>query len=235
MSGFYSAGLFDVIPDSVALQYSAETFEEGEGWEDDTGTADMSVSGLSTTTLSDGSDGVQGDGTDDHGLVDIPSSLEGSELSDFALEFRIESTTSDFTRLFGTRNDGEEPSFQVFSNVDEAGSGDSGNIKLRIDDEDGNEFHIAFDEAPDLFDGNVHTVTFDVVDITDNSECRVFFDGDEETIATGPDDISDPSGISWQYDIGHYARNDRGSIDQHFEGAFNIIRWHDVSTGPTLD
>jgi len=103
------------IPDSVVVQHFATTLAQGETtWEDDAtddGSQDVSLTGdLQASTLSDGSESIVGDGTDDHGLVTLPSSLEGASLQSFSVEFALQTTSTATIRPAGIRNnDGNQP------------------------------------------------------------------------------------------------------------------------------
>ena len=93
----HGLGPVSAIPDSVENQYPAEDFESP--WPDQVGDADMSVTGLSKTTLN-GSDVVTADGQDDHGVSDILD-LGGQQTWGFAMTFATSVSGDDFPQIIG--------------------------------------------------------------------------------------------------------------------------------------
>jgi len=97
------------IPDSVENQYPAEDF--ASPWPDQVGDADMSVTGLSKTTLN-GSDVVTADGQDDHGVADILD-LGGQQTWGFAMTFATSVSGDDFPRIIGISDTSFDNSCQI--------------------------------------------------------------------------------------------------------------------------
>jgi len=229
--------VFRGIPDSVVLQYFATEYSQGDStWPDDTETAAMSITGdPQDATLSDGSESLNFNGTDDEGLVTLPESLEGGDLNAFAVEFAFETSLADndFDVVFGLVNDSGQ-GFRSFFNNDEDGNADGGNADFLLEDPTGNRFRFSFSTNPNLNDGSRHDLTI-VIDDASNNNATLILDGSEETVAVGT--AGSPSNFeAWDYDMGHAARNNQGSTDRHSDIEIGAIRWHDEAiSNQTID
>lgn len=215
---------YSAIPDSAVLNFNASNF--AEPWPNDVeNEPDMSVSGLSSTTLSDDSDGVEGDGVDDVGEVDPPSALTGSDLLSHTIEFSIEFDHDDVGRFITNIDSNSEQALQIGLNEPS-----TGNVSIFIDDKNDDRLEFHPDDNPNLNDGNVHKVTFEIVDSA-NNDANIYIDGssvDVNFVETGgPDNYG-----SWDFDYAFWAqRASDGGLINHAEAASGIIRWHNEATG----
>jgi len=227
--------VFSGIPASVVLQYFATTYSQGDGtWEDDAGDANMSLSGdFQEATLSDGAESIDSDGSDDHGLVTMPSSLESSGLTAFSVEFALEFSDTTQASLFGQINNGSQLCL-VNANQEAGASFDAGNVRFLLQDVDGDRIDCGPDTNPNLDDGNRHDVSFVVNDAATN-DVEMLIDGTSVTLtfgtSEGPDNFE-----AWDRDMAHFARNNAGTIDNHLDIEYGAIRWHDQAiTQQTID
>jgi len=215
----------NAIPDSVVVQYRGSEFTQGNNtWPADVG-PDMSMTGdPQTETLQNGQDGVRGDGTDDFGSWDPPTSLEGSSLQSFSIEFSVQFTTG------GTFDEGSfsgsDTSINLSYNVDESFNNDDGNLRIQLIDDSDNLVQAAPQSNPNLDDGNTHNVSIiidastpDIDFIIDGSSFNVSFDSQDSLTNFGLQDLN-------QY---VFARNNQGSADNYGNIAHGIIRWHDTA------
>jgi len=224
------------VPSSAVLAYDPATFTTGDStWADQAGAAqDMSLSGnIQAATLSNGNAALSSDGVDDHGLTTFPSALEGSQLQNFAVELEIEHTSSGFNAPFSLLNSGGQ-SLQLSLNFDyDAVTQTDGHIGFILMDNTGSQIRVSPTTNPNLDDGNRHTVVFDVLDSSAN-DVDIYIDGTAQTLVfdrkEGPDNF-----VAWSADMAHFARNNSGTIDQHYPGKLGKVRWHDTDIGgPTV-
>lgn len=223
------------IPDSVVTQFDPSSFTTGDAaWSDDVRSNDMSMQGdPQAVTLSDGSDGVEGDGTDDLGLSPMPAELSGSSLTSFAIEFEIQTTDSGTSvHYFGNR-EGSGQAVEMAANTDASFSDDQGNFLIAVDDDAGNNFRFAPSTSPNINDGNRHTILINIVDTTANS-AEIYVDGSQVSLSYAAQ--QNPSSfISWTQDTGWFGRQNNGSVENYTNNAFGVIRLHETSiSGPTL-
>lgn len=227
--------LASAMPDSVVTQFDAGTFTTGDTtWTDDVRSNDMALTGdLQAVSLSNGNSGVEGDGTDDHGLNSMPSELSGASLNSFAIEFSIETTeTSDSAHYFGNR-EGSGQSVEILTNINENFNTDDGNFLVVIDDDSGVSLRFAPSSSPNINNGSRHTILINVIDAANNS-VEVWIDGNSVSLSyaaqNGPS-----SWIDWTQDTGWFARQNNGTVERYASVAFGKIRFHKTSvSGPTL-
>ena len=203
MSGFYSAGLFDVIPDSVAYQWQWQDF--ADPWPANISDVNMTVSGLSQPN-----DLVTGDGIDDFGLADGPQDIP--ENGEFGIAFTIEyndDDISDFERYLGCTDNGDE--FQLASN----GNGPPGNIGIGLRD-GSNRIRVYTDSTF----GNEQTRAV-VINKRGNdaADFEIFVDDmeNEENTSISDDEDFDHNNYSNDADIGFYCRNNDDTPSDHTE------------------
>jgi hypothetical protein len=228
--------IYNAIPDSVVVQYDPRTWSEGDGTlVDDVGNADLSLSGgFQSGTLSNGDPSIIGDGVDDRGTATMPGSLEGSSLTNFAVEFAVEYTSTGIETVTGVTNSGDSQVFQITLNADGQFNVDNGNILARIDDPSGNRLYVTPDTNPNLDDGNRHEVIVNVEDPANNN-IEFIIDGSAVSASTG-NFAEGPSSFGlWDTDWGVFARNNAGSFDGYFAGGLGMVRFHDSTiSGPTI-
>jgi len=137
------------IPSSVVHQYRAEDF--ASPWPDNVGSADMSVTGLSSSTFSNGKTSVASDGVDDSGTANGPEDLP--ENQSFGLAFTFSSTDdTDNTNWIGSGSSGA--AFEV-SDTDFF-DGATGQLLFTVTDNNTNRLQVETDNS--YTDGNTHLV-----------------------------------------------------------------------------
>lgn len=230
------------IPESVVQQFDPATFTTGNStWIDDVGSNDMSVFGdLQSGTLSTGDPSVVADGVDDYGTATPP--ISGAGLSNFAIEFAIQHTTTKLKEIISGRNSGDAQFVSVWLNYTTiSGDGntqqDAGNILIRIDDQNNNRYAISPDTNPGLNDGQRHTVVSNFIDPA-NENLQLIIDGEKitnvNTTKFGTSEAPSSFG-AWDTPMGYFCRNDGGTQKEFYEGALGMIRWHDKDiNSPTI-
>jgi len=216
-------------PDSAVLNYDASNF--ASPWPNDiAGQPDMSITGLTSSTLINGDDGVSGDGTNDNGQVDLPSNFEGSSLQTHTIEFSVQFSHTDETDICGNFDTASNQFLTLRANRNENDSSDAGNFRYHLEDDSGDDLRIAPDSNPGINDGNLHKITIEIVDSSTN-DANIYIDGSAVTVATGQ--TNGPSNFSsWGGDMRFFARDNRsGNARGFWQGDMGIIRWHDEATG----
>lgn len=219
------------IPDSVVMQNYATAWSQGDGtWADgatDDGSQDMTVVGdPQAGTLSDGSESVVWDGTDDHGLVSLPPELEGSSLNAFSIEMAMSwSHSNTIENHFGVRNSGNAQDLFGEINRDEGFNTAAGSFYLYLADQNDNILHVAPASNPGLNDGNRHDISI-IVNDASNNDVDIIIDGSSVSVSTS--NAQSPSNFgSWDSDMAVAARNNGGSIERNAEVDTGAWRWHD--------
>lgn len=240
MTGFWSAGLAgSAIPDSAILQYFANTYTGGDTtWVDDNSVADMTLTGGETSaTLSDGNDSVAFNGTDDHGLIPLPQSLEDTSLTSHTFEITIQTTTTEnFIKICGARNTDSNQEFAIWFNLDGSGNSNESHTAVDIRDDTGSLWRFGTDSqiSPDLNDGNRHDITYRINDAGNNS-ADIIIDGTSVSLETSStNSLTDFT--SWDVEFAIGASNGGGSIGSYAEVDIGAIRWHNEAiTEQTID
>ena len=202
------------IPDSVVNQYPASTFSEST-WEDDVGSADMSVTGLTASTFSNGEDSVFGNGTDVHGLADT---IELGTSLTYGLALTVQ--TTDAGVLLGEVESNFNEFVQVRTNRNKP--------KLTWTWLEGGGGITDVDTTTDVADGTPHAV---VINKTGDSASDIdmwvddMADSDEEAnvISSGSNNSSSYGGGR---DMGFYGRNVAGSVDNLIAADVGIFEFN---------
>jgi len=194
------------IPSTVVHQYTAANFTTST-WTDSVGSANMTVSGLTSSTLSNGNASVNGDGND-HGTADGPQDLPSNET--FGIGFTLEGTDTSDPSNFFSLIDGSNR-FQCID--DDFFDGTNGNFDLTLQDTNGNRISVSANSF--VMDGSPHVVVINKNG--DNASDLDFY----------IDDMSTPVGVNIHRDagfshtnysptlpLGFFARNKNGSISQ---------------------
>jgi len=209
------------IPDSVVYQYDAADFTTSS-WPDTVGSADMSVTGLSDTTFSNGAESVDGDGTDDYGTANGPEDLAKNTTFGLALTIRVDNVPQ-FGSYFGMGDDADSTSSRM--QLRDSGDG-NGDFELFIQDNNGGSFSVNTDPTV-AGDGTVHAV---VVNKNGNSDADVNFYIDDMATAVGTavdrPGSYDPSNWSSTYEMAFYARNDGGAINRYVDMAAGVFEFN---------
>jgi hypothetical protein len=150
-------------PDSVIHQYRGENFTTST-WTDSVGNADMSINGVSASTLN-GARTASSDGVDDSGTASGPESLLSN--SEFGISFVFNSSDVSRSALFGffTSTDSRMICF------DNDSSNSFGEIQLDIEDDNGGR--ILVETSSVFFDGDSHLVVFNK---TSNANIDIYVD-----------------------------------------------------------
>lgn len=214
------------IPDSVVAQYYATTWDPGDAtWQDDAtseGAQDASINGgPQAVTLSDGSEALGFDGSDDYGLHDVP--ISGAGLNEWMYEFASEwTTTADVNGYTVLDNNNQLIQFRL--NVDANYDPDSGNILFRLRDTNNDAFRASISGGASLNDGNRHDISF-VVNDASAADVDIIVDGSTQTLNINYTNA--PTAFdSWNQQIAIAALNNAGSISNHANIEFGAIRWH---------
>jgi hypothetical protein len=220
--------VFSAGPDPV-IQYLATTYTQGDAtWADDAtadGAQDMSITGdPQDGTLSDGSESLVWDGSNDFGRTTLPTSLEASGLREFSVEFAFEYSDSAFNALCGLVNDDSNQRLVVLLGIDSNLNSSPGNILMQLFDDNRSKFEFGPSSNPNLDDGNRHDVSIVIEDSTTNS-ASIFIDGSEVSISTN--NTGSPSNfVAWDDGMVHAAR-EQSSIIQNLNGEIGAVRWYD--------
>jgi len=217
------------IPASAVLQYSATTFNQGDPtWQDDTGTADITLNGGPTdATLSDGSDAIGTDGIDDNGELTLPSQFEGAGLEQFSIEIATQFSHTNENIFFGIRSEPNGQFIHLFANRDENNNRDTGNIQFLLSDQNANRMIVAPQTNPNLNDGNRHDITISVDDAT-TSSVSMIIDGSSVAVTNG--ESGNPSNFgSFPRPLRIWARDLDGSVGSFIQNEMGAMRWHDQS------
>jgi len=211
------------IPDSVVLQYYADSWSQGDStWNDEAGTSDATVNGGPTAaTLSDGSDSIETDGSDDHALATLPASLEGAGLESFSIEVAVQHTQSNDSVLAGVVNDNNQ---NIQLRINAGSTATEGQIRFNLSNgTDDLQFYPT--NNPNLSDGNRHDVSIIINDSTTN-DVDIIIDGSVVDVTVA--DAGSPSGFtSWDYDCALWSRNLQGANDNYTTAGFGAFRFHD--------
>jgi len=216
-------------PDTVTYQWTASTFSAGDAdWTDDIQSKPMALTGdPQAVTLSNGGAAVKGDDTD-HGLASIPDTLNGVTQ---AYEFSIQYSHSNLG-IWGVLTNSNVSRYELQLNVDETFSTDNGNLTFVLRDEDDNKLKAAPTTNPNLDDGNVHKVSIDVVDSSQN-DLDIYIDGSSVSLSfdsqQNPDNFNFTTDAS--DDFGFWARNNGGTITSSFTAAHGVHRFHNDTIG----
>ena len=229
MSMLFSGGLFNVIPDSVVLQYYATTWSAGETiFQDDLNNADISLNGgPAEGTLSDGSDAISTDGTNDRGELTLPTEFEGGGLQSFSVELALQYSHTNETNWFGLRQGTQSQWLQVYANRDYTNASDPGNFYLTMQDNSNNSIFVGPSTNPNINDGNRHDISL-VINDTTVPDVSIIIDGSSVAVSyeSGNQDAMSDFG-TWARPLQIWARDLDGSIDNYFQSNFGAMRWHD--------
>jgi hypothetical protein len=213
------------VPSSVTHQYRAEDF--ASPWPDNVGSADMSVSGLSSSTFGNGEDSVAGDGTDDIGTASGPETLYENETWGIAITFSA-SGLSNGGRFWGYADTTVSPArgFQVGEAADSTGT--NGKLEYDIFDDSGNELRAETDNAYD--DGNPHLL---VINKNGNSTVDINFYVDDMSTTVASTSLNnqnfDHTDVTATQDMGFFARNrdsSNGGADLHVDADIGLFEFN---------
>lgn len=218
------------IPDSVVVQHYANTWSQGDSiWNDDVGSASVSLTGdFQDDTLSDGSESILGDGTDNYGAMTAPPELEGSSLQQFSYEIVLEASHTSSREYLGIQNNDTDQLLLLAINIDETNSADAGNLNFYFQDDSGSRIRCAPSTNPGINDGNRHDISWIVNDST-TADVELIIDGTSYSLNFDSSATLD-NFTTWDGDILYWARrNDDQSVDGYWPGEIAADRWHDTN------
>jgi hypothetical protein len=191
----------------------------------------MDIFGATKTTLTNGDPGGSFDGVDDNGQVSFPTELSGNGLQSFAVEFTIQTVSS----IGGQDVFKTDTGTQIFEcRLNERNfSTDPGNLTFLLRDSSGDDLSGSFNTNPNLNDGAVHTVLWNVLDAQNNS-MELYVDGTQRAIDfLNTQSPSNLGSFSRPLTVG--AENVRGSLGRFADISLGTLRLHGQSiSGPTL-
>jgi hypothetical protein len=213
-----------VAPDSVIHQYRGQNFTTS-GWRDSVGDADMSINGVSASTLN-GARAASSDGVDDFGLADGPQDLPQNETFGFSMVIN-DSTPQDNADVFGAG--GGNNNFQVIDT--DFNDGTLGELFINLTDGNGNA--IAIETKADAIDGDTHLVVFSkrggsVSDLTvyiDDMTTPVSAD----TVANAPFDHTKYSNAD---DMAFFAENTPSGVRRFNEATLAFVEFNEEPYSP---
>jgi len=220
--GLRSLSEIDAIPDSAVYYWLAESF--ADPWTDDVLGQNMSVSGLSASTIS-GEDSVSGDGANDSGQANIGN---WNPAGTAAIELAI-----------ATNGDGEPLGKKSGSNEQRivAGIGDTGNANgttagvPAIHWRDPNDNRLSVEGETNISDGNLHTIIWGKEgDKWSNGDYYITVDGNDESLSINFNENDDHQNLD-QLDLSNFAffaANDNGSIVNHINADVVGFAFHDT-------
>jgi len=219
------------IPDSAMYWWEPAEFDENGEWFDSVQEEPMSIDGLTETTLSDSSAGVKAENSSNHGSADIMDDIIQSSMS---IEFQLQTTDSSEGGVFGGFASGPDDHFYTTLNRETNGNYDEGNIKMIFRDGDRNITKFAFEKAPDINDGSMHTVHVRIDDL-ETGDVKLFLDGVEKDVEVGAEG-ADPSNFPDidQTRFGVLGTHRDDSFEDGIEGSVGIVGIHNDAVDPTL-
>lgn len=223
------AVLWNAISDSVLVQHTAAGYSMGvSSIADDAdadGTQPLSLTGdPQAATLSDGSDSLAFDATDDYGAVTLPAEFEGSGLNSFAIE--IAGQYSSNTGKWGVGNNNNNQYIHFAPNEDTGFNSSAGTFTFRIKDIDSNELFVEPSSNPSIDDGDRHDISLIVNDAA-NNDVDIILDG--STLSLNFASSQSPSNFgTWEDDFFYNAFNNQAidSIVKYQGGNVGAVRWH---------
>jgi hypothetical protein len=175
----------------VAHQYLGKNFTTST-WPDSIGNADMSINGVSASTLN-GDRAASSDGVDDFGLADGPQ--QTITQNTYGIAFVVNSSdTTDLTNFMATNGSGG--AFNLSDSDFDDGS--NGELKLKMDDNNGNDIDVESTQV--ICDGNTHLIC--VNKRGDSGSQIEFYIDDMQNAATTTVHNNDPGFDSQNKNIG---------------------------------
>jgi len=204
-----------VGPATLTHQYLAENFT-GSSWTDSVGSADMTVSGLTSSTFAGGLSSVASDGVDDFGTADGPQDLPQNET--FGLGFTLQGTDktdgSDWMFLKDGNNRFNISDSDFFD-------GSVGEILFQVSDSNNNRLRV--ETNTDVMDGSAHTIIINK-NGNDASDIDIYIDDMTTPVTTNIRNnmAFNHTNYSPTLELGFFARNGDGTITNHKSFDTNI-------------
>jgi hypothetical protein len=222
--------VFDAIPDSAIHRWILDTVGDGTA-EDSIGSADGSVTGVSSVSSADYQDGAagEGDGSDDNIQTSTLGSFGSDMDTDFAIAFSIDNYGG-AASAFGIRLTGASGNMGCNVELSQANSGD---IQLDLADTDGDTFRERTSNGGYIDDNNLHRVLLNktgntvgdiqvfIADAGDGSYSAVSMTNEFQQGFDTVEDFTD--------DFTLFATMDDGSINRFVPAVFDDIILYDNS------
>jgi hypothetical protein len=187
-------------PRSVTNQYKGRNFTTST-WTDSVGTADMSIDGVSASTLN-GDKAASSDGVDDFGKANGPQDLPQNKTFGVSMVFR--SNDASKSSWFGALDTSNQSRFQM-TDIDVF---DSSNGELRFSVRDINNNRLSLETSDSFTDSLSHLV---VLNKTSNSNAEFYVDDMSSTVSANLTSTGfDNTDYSVPFDMGFFSEN-RGS------------------------
>jgi hypothetical protein len=193
------------VPSSVVHQYTGDNFTTST-WTDSIGNADMSINGVSASTLN-GDRAPLSDGVDDVGLADGPQTLPENEK--FGVAMVVAGTDkTDNTRFFGVRN--PNSAFQLT----DADFRDSSNGEPFLILQDSNDDRLTFESTVNIMDSTSHLLVVNKLANSGAGAVKMFIDDmSADTATIEIDQGFSHTDYSVSRDVAFFSRNNVGTID----------------------
>jgi hypothetical protein len=194
-----------VAPDSVVHQYRGENFTTST-WTDSVGNADMSINGVSSSTLN-GDRSASSDGVDDFGVANGPQDLPENETFGIAMVIRADQSSS-FERLIGVQNGTAK-----FIIIDFTATGGN-SFGFEVQDNNNNGISASVDGS--VLDNQPHLIVINVDSTQGPAGIDIYADSMSAPTATSllKDQPFDATNYSMDFDMGFFARNELGNPDK---------------------
>jgi hypothetical protein len=206
------------IPDSVVHQYPISTFSTST-WNDNVGSANMSVNGLISSTFNNEVSSVFGDGVDDYGIADGPQNLMTKTSFGFAFTFQCENL-NDGDQWLGTNTNANKSTIQVSSSdlFDTVGS-----VRLYIKDANNNTA-VRGTDSNQFDDGEPHACVINKPD-DDPHNWEIYVDDMSNEIGSvGRDQGLNSNNISTT-ELGFFARNEVEQMVNNIESHVGVFEF----------
>jgi hypothetical protein len=208
-----------VAPDSVVHQYRGENFTTS-GWTDSVGNADMSITGVSASTLN-GDRSASADGVDDVGLADGPQDLPENETFGVAMVFN-DSSKANSSSFFSVNDNGAV--FEVLdSNFRDSSLGE---LFVTLLDNNGNI--ISVETTKQFINGQTNIMVLEKLNNT-ASGISIYINDMSSPVST-VNHVSqnfDHNNYSVNLDMGFFARSANSGVDRFNETDISFIEFNE--------
>jgi hypothetical protein len=207
-------------PGSVIHQYRGENFTTST-WTDSVGNADMSINGVSASTLN-GSRAASSDGVDDFGVTSAPGPESLPEQETFGIAVVFRSTDQrDLTTLFSA-----ESSTSIFELTDsDAFDNLTGELRFRL--QDNNRNTIVTETSDKFFDGDTHLLCLNK-NGNNATDVNFYVDDMNSQVKTNEPQAQKFNNTAYTNNraTAFFASNVRGSIARHLDADMPFIEFN---------
>jgi hypothetical protein len=214
------------VPDSLIHEYRAQNFTTST-WPDSEQASDISVNGLSNSTLN-GEPSVSGDGVDDVGLDGTLGNFGSSMDSDFAIEFVLQ--TTDTGRCIGVDNSTNSMALDIAT--DTGFDGTAGRLTFGIrSSQNGNNIS-SVESTVTVDDGTARHI---ICNKTSNSASglEVIVNAANQTTSPLRTSFNSANTVDFNEEVAYFAVNNAGKPAAFVDAEIPFIRWYENSLTPT--